>query len=147
MSAIACALLYRERSGRGQHLDISLLDSYFHYHEAPVQLRSLSGGKIKPKRMGGQALYVVPAGIFKGKGKLLIIFAQLDHLWAKLCNAMKRPELINDARFATNDDRVAHLSEIVELLEGVDQVAAERRGRGGIAQGVPHPACADSDAR
>lgn len=118
MSAIACALLYRERTGRGQHLDISLLDSYFHYHEAPVQLRSLSGGAIKPKRKGGQALYVAPAGIFKGKASYIIIFAQLDHLWAKLCNAMKRPELINDARFATNDDRVAHLSEIVELLEG-----------------------------
>jgi CoA:oxalate CoA-transferase len=118
MSAIACALLYRERTGRGQHLDISLLDSYFHYHEAPVQLRSLSGGAIKPKRMGTQALYVAPAGIFKGRAAYIIIFAQLDHLWAKLCNAMKRPELINDPRFASNDDRVAHLGEIVELIEG-----------------------------
>jgi crotonobetainyl-CoA:carnitine CoA-transferase CaiB-like acyl-CoA transferase len=50
MGAIACALLYRERSGRGQYLDLSLLDTYFHYHEASVQIHSLSKGTYKPTR-------------------------------------------------------------------------------------------------
>ena len=52
MGAIACALLYRERSGRGQYLDLSLLDTYFHYHEASVQIHSLSRGAYKPMRSG-----------------------------------------------------------------------------------------------
>src|SRR5580658_10590538 len=52
MGAICAALLYCERTGRGQHLDISLLDSYFHYHEAGVQMHSLSKGKISPSRSG-----------------------------------------------------------------------------------------------
>jgi len=38
VAAIACALLYRERTGKGQHLDISLVDSYFHYHETSVHV-------------------------------------------------------------------------------------------------------------
>jgi CoA:oxalate CoA-transferase len=118
LGAIACALLYRERTGRGQYLDCALLDSYFHYHEAPVQLQTLSGGKIRPKRMGGHATYTAPAGVFRGHDRYFIIFAQIDHLWAKLCNAMKRPELIKDPRFATNDDRAAHIPELVDIIEG-----------------------------
>jgi crotonobetainyl-CoA:carnitine CoA-transferase CaiB-like acyl-CoA transferase len=42
VAAIACALLYRERTGRGQHLDIALIDAYFHCHELNVQIFSNS---------------------------------------------------------------------------------------------------------
>jgi crotonobetainyl-CoA:carnitine CoA-transferase CaiB-like acyl-CoA transferase len=118
LSAVACALLYRERTGRGQYLDISLLDSYFNYHEAPVQILSVSGGAIKLKRSGGHAPYVAPAGLFKGKDGYIVIFAQLDHMWAKLCNTMKRPELINDPRFASNEVRVANVKDLIEIIEG-----------------------------
>jgi len=118
LGAVACALLYRERTGKGQYLDCALLDSYFHYHEAPVQLQSLSGGAIRPKRMGSHATYTAPAGIFKGRDRYFVIFAQIDHLWAKLCAAMGRPELTSDPRFADNSARVAHLDELVALTEG-----------------------------
>ncbi len=56
--AICAALLYRGRTGRGQHLDISLLDTYFHYHEASVQMYSLSGGEINPFRAGSHSFYL-----------------------------------------------------------------------------------------
>src|ERR1700691_3228335 len=46
MGAICAALLYRQRTGRGQHLDISLLDTYCHYHEASFKMHSLSKGAI-----------------------------------------------------------------------------------------------------
>src|SRR5690242_6576478 len=48
LAAIACALLYRDRTGDGQYLDISLLDSYFNYHDVNVQMVSASGGAMKP---------------------------------------------------------------------------------------------------
>jgi crotonobetainyl-CoA:carnitine CoA-transferase CaiB-like acyl-CoA transferase len=118
LSAIACALLYRERSGKGQYLDCALLDTYFNYHEASVQLQSLSGGAIRPKRTGSHATYTAPAGIFRGREKYFIIFAQMDHLWAKLCATMGRPELTADERFANNNARVANLSQIVPIIEG-----------------------------
>jgi crotonobetainyl-CoA:carnitine CoA-transferase CaiB-like acyl-CoA transferase len=59
----------------GQHLDISLLDTYFHYHEAAVQMTSVSDGALKVTRSGRHAYYVAPAGIFKSKSGYMIIAA------------------------------------------------------------------------
>jgi crotonobetainyl-CoA:carnitine CoA-transferase CaiB-like acyl-CoA transferase len=116
MGAVACALLYRERTGKGQHLDISLLDTYFHYHEAAVQMTSLSGGEIRPTRSGRHAYYLAPAGIFKSREGYMII-AAVEHQWTALCNAMGRPELARDPRFENNAARVAHLNELVGVIE------------------------------
>lgn len=117
MGAVACALLHRERTGRGQHLDISLLDTYFHYHEAAVQMTSLSGGEIQPTRSGRHAYYAAPAGIFKSRDSHMII-AAVDHQWSALCMAMDRPQLAQDPRFENNTARVAHLKEMVAEIEG-----------------------------
>src|SRR3989442_3360788 len=65
VAAIACALLYRERTGKGQYLDISLVDTYFHYHETSVQAYSLSGGAYQPRRVGSHYPLYAPVGMFK----------------------------------------------------------------------------------
>ncbi|MGH7986145.1 MAG: CaiB/BaiF CoA transferase family protein [Candidatus Binataceae bacterium] len=116
MGAVACALLYREHTGKGQHLDISLLDTYFHYHEAAVQMASLGGGEIQPTRSGRHAYYIAPAGTFKSRNGYLII-AAVDHQWTALCNAMGRPEVAHDSRFENNAARVDHLKEVVAEIE------------------------------
>ena len=118
MGAICAALLYRERTGQGQHLDLSLLDTYFHYHEAGVESFSLSKGAINPTRSGLHSWYSVPAGIFKAKDRYMIIIAPLVHQFAGLCRAMGRPELADDARFSTNDARLKNLKELVATIEG-----------------------------
>ena len=118
MGAIACALLYRERTGQGQHLDIALVDCYFHCHEMNVQVYSLSGGKIKPKRSGAHHPQICPAGLFHGKETYLFIIAFLDHQWAKLCEVMGRPELINDPRINTSPKRLEHLDVVVDAIQG-----------------------------
>jgi crotonobetainyl-CoA:carnitine CoA-transferase CaiB-like acyl-CoA transferase len=117
MGAVACALLYRERTGKGQHLDISLLDTYFHYHEAAVQMASLSGGEIQPTRSGRHAYYLAPAGIFKSRDGYMII-AAVDRQWQALCNVMERPELAHDPRFENNTARVANLQDVITVIEG-----------------------------
>ena len=117
MGAVACALLYRERTGKGQHLDISLLDTYFHYHEAAVQMASLSAGEIEPTRSGQHAYYLAPAGIFKSRDDYMVI-AAVEHQWAELCKAMGRPELAHDPRFENNSARLAHLKEMEAAIEG-----------------------------
>src|SRR5262245_59327373 len=93
LAAIACALLYRERTGEGQHLDISLVDAYFHYHDVWVQAISASGGAAKPVRTGLHYAILAPAGMFKAREGYIFIFAWLDHHWVKLCEVMGRPEL------------------------------------------------------
>jgi crotonobetainyl-CoA:carnitine CoA-transferase CaiB-like acyl-CoA transferase len=116
-AAIASALLYRERTGKGQYLDIALLDAYFHCHELNVQLYSGSGGAVQPKRSGAHHYAISPAGLFKGKTTYLFILC-LEHQWAVLCRAMGKPELIEDPRFATNVKRVENRAEMVQIIEG-----------------------------
>ncbi len=118
MGAICAALLYRERTGRGQYLDVSLLDTYFHYHEAGVETLTLSKGAINPTRSGLHSWYAVPAGIFKAKTRYMIIIAPLDHQFANLCRAMQKPEVADDPRFKTNADRLTNLKELVAEIEG-----------------------------
>ncbi|MGO9267532.1 MAG: CaiB/BaiF CoA transferase family protein [Candidatus Binataceae bacterium] len=107
-AAVATALLHRERTGEGQHIDISLLDSYFHYHDMAVELVSASHGAKRVERIGNQIGALSPAGIFKTKTGGLWIFAFQDNHWASLCGIMRRPELIKDQRCIDLAARVAH---------------------------------------
>jgi crotonobetainyl-CoA:carnitine CoA-transferase CaiB-like acyl-CoA transferase len=117
MGAVACALLYRERSGRGQYLDLSLLDTYFHYHEASVQIYSLSKGAYKPTRTGLHNFYLAPVGVFKAHRGYIIIMCPMDHIFGFLCNAMGRPELVQDPRFIDNESRVKNFRALVGEIE------------------------------
>ena len=117
MGAIACALLYREKTGEGQYIDISLLDSYFHCQTVGVELYSASGGKHELKRSGLHHPLLAPAGIFKGRKWHIIILAISDHHWARVCGAIGRPELTADPRYADTAARGKHRTEIVKLIE------------------------------
>jgi crotonobetainyl-CoA:carnitine CoA-transferase CaiB-like acyl-CoA transferase len=117
MGAICAALLGRARTGRGQHLDISLLDTYMHYHECGIETHSLSHGDILPTRSGQHSWYAVPAGIFKGRDHYFIIIAPLDHHFLALCRSMGQPELATDPRFKTNAQRLKNLDELVAVME------------------------------
>ncbi len=107
-AAIMTALLYRERTGEGQHLDISLLDSYFHYQDMAVELLTASGGKVRVRRIGNHISALAPAGIFKTKTGSLWIFAFQNNHWASLCRLIGRPELAEDPRCINNTDRVTN---------------------------------------
>ncbi len=118
LAAVACALLHRDRTGEGQHLDISLLDSYFHYQDMYVQMYSASGGTQKPMRTGLHYPGLAPAGIFKMQGgRYIFIFAWLDHHWVKFCEIIGRPELGHDPRFVDNPSRVKNRAAITEIIE------------------------------
>jgi crotonobetainyl-CoA:carnitine CoA-transferase CaiB-like acyl-CoA transferase len=117
MGAIACALLYRERTGRGQFLDLSLLDTYFHYHDLNVQMYGLTKGAYKPSRAGLHSFYNAPVGIFKAKDGYVIIQCPRDDMFAGLCRAMGQPQLIQDSRFIDNESRVKNSRALVEIIE------------------------------
>lgn len=118
MGAVCAALLYRERTGRGQHLDLSLLDTYAHYHEASFQMYSLSKGAISPSRSGAHSWYASPAGVFKGRERYFILIAPLEQHWSKLCEAMGRPDMARDPRFTDNETRMKNLDALVDTIEG-----------------------------
>ena len=115
--AILAALRHRDHCGEGQHIDVGLLDVYYHYHEANVHMYSGSGGQIVPTRTGRHVTYVCPAGVFRGNGGELMIMGFLHH-WKDMCQALGRPELVDDPRWATDAERLKIVDEVIALIEG-----------------------------
>lgn len=116
LAAINGALYYRERTGKGQFVEASLLDSYFHCHEVNVQVHTASGGEIKPHRSGAHHYAVAPLGIFKCKVGYVII-AVLQNQWPNLCAALGQPELAQDPRFIDNPTRLANRDALLKIIE------------------------------
>ncbi|MGE0684158.1 MAG: CaiB/BaiF CoA transferase family protein [Candidatus Binatia bacterium] len=114
--AIVSALRYRDRTGEGQHLDIALLDVYYHYHEVNVHTYSGTGGAVQPTRAGRHMTYVCPGGVFRAKGGYLVIMSFLHH-WKDLCQAMSRPDLVDDPNFSNDTVRLQRREEVVKIIE------------------------------
>lgn len=117
LAGVTSALLYKAKTGKGQYLDISLLDAYLNYHELNIEAYSASGGEILPQRSGGHHFNVAPLGIYQGKDSYLFI-AALPHQWQLVCNTIGRPELFNDPKFIDNPARIKNLPELISIIEG-----------------------------
>ena len=117
MGAIACALLYRERTGEGQYIDVSLLDTYFHCQTIGVQLYSASKGAREMKASGLHHPLACPAGVFRGQKWWIIILAMTEKQWVSVCGAIGRPELAKDSRYARARDRAQRRLEIIRVIE------------------------------
>jgi crotonobetainyl-CoA:carnitine CoA-transferase CaiB-like acyl-CoA transferase len=126
MGAILAALLYRERTGEGQHVEASLLDSYFSYHDLNVHAFSASHGAMRPRRSGSHHFLVCPTGVFQGKERGILILAPLDHQFALLCQAMERAELATDPRFKDIASRTANADELKQIVqEWIDSISSD----------------------
>lgn len=116
--AVGFALLHRERTGEGQHIDSSILDTYFHMHEVNVPRISLRGDGFVPKRTGSQHPDGGPTGIFRcGDGRYINI-TSLAHQWPQLVVALGKPELLDDMRFKHARSRRDNNGELKVIIEG-----------------------------
>ena len=114
--AVMTAIHHRNRTGKGEHLDVALLDAYYHCHDANVASYSGSGGERQPSRSGRHADYLCPCGIFRGMGGSIVIMAFLHH-WPDLCKAMEREAWIEDPRWSTDEVRLDNREEVVATIE------------------------------
>ncbi len=114
--AVGYALLNAERTGKGQHLDASLMDTYFHMHELSVPVLSLRPDTYKPRRNGSQHPVGSPSGVFKAKDGYIMLLVQ-QHEFPRLARAMGMPELVQDERFRTNGRRVRNNAALKEIIE------------------------------
>lgn len=114
--AVGFALLHRERTGEGQYIETSLLDTYFNMHEVAVPRVSLRKHHT-PVRTGSQHPDGGPTGIFRCGDGTYLTLATLPHQWAAFVAALGRPELLTDERFATAALRRDHNEALKQLLE------------------------------
>jgi len=115
--AICAALAHRAETGRGQHLDLALLDSQIALL-AYQNTNYFATGK-PPSRIGNLHPNIVPYQPFRTADGEVIIACGNDNLYRKFCEAAGCPELASDARFATNGKRVENRVELTRLLQGI----------------------------
>jgi crotonobetainyl-CoA:carnitine CoA-transferase CaiB-like acyl-CoA transferase len=111
---IAIALFTREKTGRGQMVDISLLDGQV----ALLTYRAgsfFASGEI-PERIGSGHPVIVPYQAFKAKDVFINIAVGNDQLWGKFCKAVGLETIMNDPRFATNAKRVQNRDAVVKAV-------------------------------
>jgi crotonobetainyl-CoA:carnitine CoA-transferase CaiB-like acyl-CoA transferase len=115
-SGILAALLQRGRTGRGQHLDVSMLESLVEWMSYPLYYAI--DGQAPPPRTGASHATIYPYGPFPaGDGRIVMLGVQNEREWAAFCDkVLGQPALATDPRFAGNARRVAARDEVRRLI-------------------------------
>ncbi len=111
---VQAALAERQRSGRGQHIDLSLLDVGVAVLANQAMNYLVSG--TSPSRMGNTHPNIVPYQVFPVRDGHVIIACGNDRQFRSLCAALNLPALSTDPRAMTNSDRVTNRNTVVGLL-------------------------------
>lgn len=113
---ILAALMHRQQTGEGQHIDISMLEALTEWMGYPLYY-SLDGAP-PPKRTGASHATIYPYGPFPaGDGKTVMLGLQNEREWKAFCEqVLQQPELATDERFASNPKRVALRTTLYEQI-------------------------------
>lgn len=130
------ALHARARTGRGQQVDVSMLEGQLGLLNNLISSYSSSGAL--PERMGTAYKFAVPYQTFRTRTRELALAVGSEKLWKDFCDALGHAELTSDARFADNFQRVKHRQELIDTLQAIFledtyEVWEERL----VAHGVP----------
>ncbi|MEQ1659987.1 MAG: CaiB/BaiF CoA-transferase family protein [Hylemonella sp.] len=116
-TAILAALEVRHRTGEGQHIDMSLLDV------GMAILANQAGGFLNtgrvPQRQGNSHPSLVPYQDMPTKDGAMLLAIGNDGQFTRFCEVAGRPELAQDARYASNTQRVLHRADLVPQLEAI----------------------------
>ena len=112
---ILAAYIHRQKTGRGQRLDVSLLDGQVYLLTYIAQYFFNSGNIPGPIGSGHQSL--VPYQAFKTKDIQIVVVAHQDHHFQRLCQAIGKPEWAEDPRFATRPKRLENKSILIPMME------------------------------
>ena len=133
---IAMALLARVRSGRGQRVDVGMLDSTAALLTYQAGIYFATGAA--PDRMGNRHPTIVPYETFAASDGDFVVAVGTDDQWRRFCGILGADDLAGDERFATNRARVSHYETLRPLL--VERLRSRTRGewvKGLKEAGVP----------
>ena len=114
---ILSALRFKELTGKGQHLDISLMDSQVSWLSYVAQ-NYLISGEI-PKRIGNDHPSIVPYQTVKAKDGLMVLAIANDRQFKEFCEYAKISNLINDPKFKTNSSRVKNRCDLNKIINKI----------------------------
>jgi CoA:oxalate CoA-transferase len=122
--AIAAALFRRERTGEGEFIDVSMLESSLVAMGWAVSNWLIAG--VKPEPMGNENMTASPSGTFRTGGGLLNIAANKQEQFEALCRLIGREDLVTDPRFAAREDRKRRRFELnVEIEQALVAKSAQ----------------------
>jgi crotonobetainyl-CoA:carnitine CoA-transferase CaiB-like acyl-CoA transferase len=113
--AVCAALVQRFRTGRGQHVDVSLLASSVALLPDPAAHYFASG--VAPARVGNRNPNVTPAEAFKAADGFINVVILNPEQYEKFCRALGDEGLVSELRFATNDARIANHADFKSRVE------------------------------
>jgi len=113
--SILAALYVRQQTGKGQHIDISLLEAAVSLL-GNVSANHLISGEEAP-RYGNGHPNIVPYQAFRTKNGYIVVSCGNDRLYQTLCTLLGREDLTNDPRFATNPQRVRNRAALIPILQ------------------------------
>ena len=111
---IVLALLARERTGKGQKVEIGMLDVMASLLTYQAGLYWNGGGR--PTRRGNQHPSIVPYEVFQAQDAYLTLGVANNSLWGRACRAIGREDLIHDPRFDTEANRVTNRAVLIPIL-------------------------------
>jgi len=118
-NAIQAALIHQLRSGKGQYIDLALLDVQV-ATLANQAMNYLASG-VNPKRLGNAHPNIVPYQAFQTADGYLILAVGNDTQFSRFCDLAGRAELATDKRFAKNSNRVKNRDVLIPDLIGIMQ--------------------------
>ena len=135
-TAILAALHERTQSGRGQYIDVALLDAQIAWL-ANVAQNYLATGET-PARYGNAHPSIVPYETFPTRDGYIAVGVGTDAQYRKLCELAGRPDLGEDERFRTNQARVAQRTTLIPLLQEIFRTRTAAEWLAGLRElGVP----------
>jgi crotonobetainyl-CoA:carnitine CoA-transferase CaiB-like acyl-CoA transferase len=134
--AILAALNHRHNTGKGQYIDLALLDTQVAWLTT-VGLNYLTSGEV-PGRMGNEHHNIVPYNVMPSSDGYFILAVGNDGQFVKFCAFAGEPGLATDPRFATNEARLKNRKALYEILPGITRRKTRDQWIEGLAKaGVP----------
>ncbi|WP_103380660.1 CaiB/BaiF CoA transferase family protein [Pseudonocardia dioxanivorans] len=112
---VLAALRHREATGQGQQVGVTMLQSLL--ASMVNQSSAYLGTAISPSRIGNRHPSIAPYQTLRSQDGSIALACGNDKQFRSLSRALQMPFLVDDSRFHTNTDRVAHCDELIELLE------------------------------
>ena len=122
---ILLALRARETTGRGQYVDVSMLDSMISTMSSNYM--TYLGSGVLPRPMGTSFTTIVPYRAFQTKDRSLTLAVGSEKLWSAFCHAIDKPELLQNENYSSNAKRILHRIALESLLAQtfLERTAAE----------------------